>query len=289
MASSWDTFVPTNHHATYASISENDPRLSCEGRVVFVSGGGRGVGRAITKSFAIAQAEGIVIVGRSEQHLQETVEEVTASIQTSQLKTKLLYYKVDILDTEAVSAAYKATIASFGRIDVLIQNAGYLDEHRPIAESNLDDYWRCFEVNVKGALNVIRGFLKTSPAAGATVINVGSGAGHMSYIPGYSAYSASKLSLAKIVEYVQHEHPQLRVFNINPGAIATDMQAKAGDLAAMDDIGLPGSFCVWLASSGDADAFKGRFLWSNWDVDELIERAHDIRSRNLLVHGLNGL
>ncbi|KAJ5371985.1 hypothetical protein N7517_003991 [Penicillium concentricum] len=285
----WNTFVPTIHHTTYASISETNPRLRCDGRVIFITGGGRGVGRAIAKSFAIAQAEGLFIIGRSEQDLQETLKEIAALNQVSEGKIKLAYHKADILDPEAVSAAYAAAIATFGRIDVLVQNAGYLDDHLSITKSNPDDYWRCFEVNVKGGLNVIRGFLETDPKAGATIINIGSGAGHIPYIPGYSAYSASKLSLAKIVEYVQHENPQLRVFNINPGAIATDMQAKAGDLAATDEIGLPGSFCVWLVSTEDADSFKGRFLWSNWDVDELVERADDIQSQNLLVHGLNGL
>lgn len=57
----------------------------------------------------------------------------------------------------------------------------------------------------------------------------------------------------------------------------------------MFSLGLPGSYCVWLAASKDADCLKGRFLWSNWDVNELMQRADDIKKQNLLTHGLIGL
>jgi len=45
---------------------------------------------------------------------------------------------------------------------------------------------------------------------------------------------------------------------------------------------------VWLAGSKDADSLKGRFLWTNWDVDELKGRVEEIKEQNLLIHGLNG-
>ncbi|OJJ78473.1 SDR family NAD(P)-dependent oxidoreductase [Aspergillus glaucus CBS 516.65] len=289
MATYKPSFITKYHHDTYTSISESKHELSCEGKTVFITGGGRGVGRAIAKSFAIAKAEGIFLIGRNKYDLQTTMKEVLATNVVPAGSTKVLYFVADITNTDAVSSAIKQAIDSFGRIDVLVQNAGYLDAHRSVIDSDLNDFWRSFEVNVKGGLTVIQEFLKTAPKTGATLINIGSGAGHIPYIQGYSAYSASKLSLAKIVEYVHHENPHLRVFNINPGAIATEMQAKAGDLAAPDNIGLPGSFCVWLATSESANAFKGRFIWSNWDVEDLQQHAEEVQAKNLLVHGLNGL
>lgn len=54
-------------------------------------------------------------------------------------------------------------------------------------------------------------------------------------------------------------------------------------------LGLAGSFCVWLARSKSADAFKGRFLWSNWDVNELQERVAEIQDGDLLITGLHGV
>lgn len=53
-------------------------------------------------------------------------------------------------------------------------------------------------------------------------------------------------------------------------------------------IDLPGAFCVWLSASKDAEFLRGRFVWSNWDVDELIQRKKDIIDRDLLKLGLKG-
>lgn len=232
-------FVPTWHHTTYPAISENDPALSAKGKIVFITGGGRGIGRAVAKSFAIAKADGIFLIGRNENDLFQTAKIATkAAREVSKSTTTIRFTVADITDTHAVSAAVQQAISVYGRIDVLVQNAGYLDSHRSVVDFDLEDYWRTFEVNVKGGITVIQEFLKSKPNTGATLINISSGAGHLPYIPGYSSYSASKLSLAKIVEYVQHENPSLCVFNINPGAIATEMQAKSGGLAAPDDIGM---------------------------------------------------
>lgn len=238
MASFKTTFVPTYHHATYPAISESNPELSCKGKVIFITGGGRGIGRAVAKSFAVAGARGIFLVGRTKSDLLDAVMEIAKLTESADDPTVVRHAEADVTDMKSVASAFKLAIEAFGHIDVLIQNAGYLDGHRSVSSSNLDDYWKTFEVNVKGGLIVIQQFLNHHIQVGDTIINIGSGAGHMPYIPGYSAYSASKLGLAKIVEYVQHENPHLRVFNINPGAIATEMQAKAGDIAASDDIGM---------------------------------------------------
>ncbi|KAG4291661.1 hypothetical protein FPRO06_12914 [Fusarium proliferatum] len=279
-------FVPTYHHDTYDAISETDPELSCEGKVVFVTGGGRGIGREIAKSFAVAGAKGIFIIGRTGTELLSAVEEIK-SVSTG-TPVPVHHAEADVTDKAAVASAFKQAIAAFGHIDVLIQNAGYLDAHRSLLDSDLDDYWKTFEINVKGGLLVTQQFLKQSKP-GDTIINIGSGAGHLPPIPGYSAYSSSKLAFAKVIESVQLENPHLRVFSINPGAIATEMQKKSGDIATVDSIRLPASYCVWLATSKEADCLKGRFLWTNWDVTELLQRKDEIEKQNLLTHGLLGL
>ncbi|KAI1045328.1 hypothetical protein LB505_014415 [Fusarium chuoi] len=279
-------FVPTYHHDTYDAISETDPELSCEGKVVFVTGGGRGIGREIAKSFAVAGAKGIFIIGRTGTELLSAVEEIKSV--SSGTPVPVHHAEADVTDRAAVASAFKEAIAAFGHIDILVQNAGYLDAHRSLLESDLDDYWKTFEINVKGGLLVTQQFLKQSKP-GDTIINVGSGAGHLPPIPGYSAYASSKLAFAKVIESVQLENPHLRVFSINPGAIATEMQKKSGDIATVDNIRLPASYCVWLATSKEADCLKGRFLWTNWDVTELLQRKDEIEKQSLLTHGLLGL
>ncbi|QGI71287.1 hypothetical protein CEK27_003616 [Fusarium fujikuroi] len=213
-------FVPTYHHDTYDAISETDPELSCEGKVVFVTGGGRGIGREIAKSFAVAGVKGIFIIGRTGTELLSAVEEIK-SVSTG-TPVPVHHAEADVTDRAAVASAFKQAIAAFGHIDVLIQNAGYLDAHRSLLDSDLDDYWKTFEVNVKGGLLVTQQFLKQSKP-GDTIINIGSGAGHL---------PPSRATL----QSVQLENPHLRVFSINPGAIATEMQKKSGDIATVDSI-----------------------------------------------------
>ncbi|KAF4333432.1 short-chain type dehydrogenase reductase [Fusarium beomiforme] len=279
-------FVPTYHHDTYDTISEKKPELSCKGKVVFVTGGGRGIGREIAKAFAVAGAKGIFIIGRTGADLLDAAEEIKSL--SPGIPVPVHYAEADITDREAVASAFTHANEAFGHIDILIQNAGYLDAHRTLLDSDLDDYWKTFEINVKGGLIVTQQFLKQSQS-GDTIINIGSGAGHLPCIPGYSAYSSSKLAFAKMIEFVQDENPNLRVFKINPGAIPTEMQKKSGDIAAVDNIRLPASYCVWLAASKEADCLKGRFLWANWDVTELLQRKDEIKTQNLLTHGLAGL
>lgn len=130
---------------------------------------------------------------------------------------------------------------------MLVNNAGYLSSHKPLAESPLDDYWRGFEINIKGPIATTQAFLKIA-RPGATLINVSSGAAMLPYIPTYSGYSASKLAACKIMEYVQRENPRLRVFNLQPGMVETSMSKKSGLI--VDSYDEPGEYSS-LSSEND--------------------------------------
>jgi len=229
-------FTPTFHNAPYPRISPSQPRLSCNGKVVVITGGGRGIGRAIATNFAIAGAN-VFIIGRNEASLRDTMVELSEQSSSSPTTTKPQFgcQAADTSDQEAVKSAIATAVERFGRIDIMVNNAGYLDAHKPISASDLEDYWRCYEVNVKAGIIVVQEFLKIAEP-GATFINVSSGASHISRIHNYSAYSSSKMAFARICEYVQGENQELRVFSIQPGSIETDMAKKARDLTPCDDI-----------------------------------------------------
>jgi NAD(P)-dependent dehydrogenase (short-subunit alcohol dehydrogenase family) len=127
----------------------------------------------------------------------------------------------------AIEQAFSTTIKLYRKIDVLVNNAGYMDEHKALAETDLNDYWYCFEVNVKGPVATTRAFLKVAQP-GATIINISSSAAVMPFAPTVSAYSGSKIAVSKIMECVRHENPDLCVFNLQPGLIDTDMAKKTG-------------------------------------------------------------
>ena len=222
-------FTKTFHHTSYDAIAPNNPSLSAAGKVVFITGGGRGIGKGIATAFVEAGAKAIVIIGRSEASLKETKAELSRTG-----KSAIEYFIADITDVSAVEAAFSAMARTYGKVDILINNAGYLDAHVSIAESSLDDYWYCFEVNVKGPIIATQAFLKVA-AHNATVINLVSGAAHVPYAPGYSGYGTAKMASAKLMEYLQHEEPGLRVFNMQPGTIPTDMAKKVGGHYQMED------------------------------------------------------
>ncbi|KAF2140289.1 uncharacterized protein K452DRAFT_231027 [Aplosporella prunicola CBS 121167] len=274
-------FTPTYHHAPYPAITN----AVATGKNVVITGGGKGIGKAIAFAFARAGAKGISIIARGEKQLEETAKELARK----HSKVTIDYQVVDILDFDSVKAALERSATLHGSLDILINNAGYLSDQLPVATSPLPDWWSGFEVNVKGTLHATQAFLAVAHSPEATVITINSLASHVSsnVTKNYSSYCGSKLAAVNMMEHLQVEEPSLRVFSIQPGIIASDMQARAKGFTAEDEIELPGAFCVWL-SNPEADFLKGRFVWANWDVEELKARAAEIVEKDLLTVRLSG-
>lgn len=90
-----------------------------------------------------------------------------------------------------------------------------------------------------------------------------------------------------MISHLQVENPEIRIVSMHPGVLDTDMGTKAGLPMSRDDMSLPTSFAVWLASPA-ADWVGGRFLWAHWDVDELARVKDEIVKHNELTFGLLG-
>jgi NAD(P)-dependent dehydrogenase (short-subunit alcohol dehydrogenase family) len=226
--SHYPSFTEISHRSPYPDISPSNPILSARGKTILITGGGTGIGKAIATAFSEAQAAVVILIGRTEAHLKATQAELSlATTTTTTTTTKVDYFVADITDQATVEMVFLTAFHRYGKIDVLVNNAGYLSVHTSLAKSPLEDYWRGFEINIKGPIITTQAFLKIAQA-GATLINVTSGAAHISYIEGFSGYSAAKLAAVKIMEYVQHENPELRVFNLNPGFVETNMAKESG-------------------------------------------------------------
>ena len=231
MAAPFPNFVKTWHQKPYEDISPTNPQLTCSGKVVFITGGGAGLGKHIALAFAEAQVDAVFIVGRTESTLKSTVEELRGKN-----NVKAEYFVADILSQSDVNASVDKARSVFGRIDIMIHNAAYLLAPAPVEKCDMGEYWQSFEINVRGGLYVAQAFLKIAKA-GATFINISSAAAHIRAFPGFSAYSCSKMALAKIFEFIQAERPDLRVFSYHPGAVATAMAAKVPMIEAPDSFG----------------------------------------------------
>ncbi|OAL32109.1 hypothetical protein AYO20_08047 [Fonsecaea nubica] len=305
--SKFPSFTKTWHHSPYAAIDPLQPSLSAHGKTVFITGGATGIGKATAIAFAVAKVRAVVITGRTKSTLDGAKVEIEEAAKTrGSADFQCLVFQADVASAEAMDNAFSQSVGKLGRIDVLVSNAGYLDLHSLLAESELGDYWQCFETNVKGALVVIKAFLKTRPpaqvpsvgphnssASKPVIINISTGAAHLPppLIPTFSAYAASKLAALHIFCFLQAEHPDdLAVFNLQPGEIPTAMARKGQRVMAKDDVRLPASWCVWAAAKAETDAnfLTGRLIWGNWDVEELCEKREEVERGDLLRMELKG-
>ncbi|KAF2144341.1 uncharacterized protein K452DRAFT_285577 [Aplosporella prunicola CBS 121167] len=301
MPTAWETdYTETFHHHSYPAISPTRPELSAAGKTVFISGGGRGLGTGIVDAFAQAGAKILIILGRNAATLQAVAERTEAAHPA--IKVHTIAGDVSREADLARAFAEVKKIAPSG-IDVFVANAGVLPTItpiRPAVDANSEDtksddayiteWWRGWEVNVKGVFLQARHFLATA-APNAVFLNISAGAGHINPVfPGFSAYASSKLGAARVVETLQAENPGFRFNNIQPGVVETEM-LEASDILTyglpVDDLNLPGHFLVWLASP-EAEFLKGKYVWANWDVDELKARKDEISAPNRLVSGLVG-
>lgn len=169
----------------------------------------------------MAHASTIAISGRTEKTLLATKKAVESSFP----ETKVLAFVADSTDEKAVDAAFQ----TLGHVDVLVNNAGFMAELVPVSESEPANWWKAFEVNVLGGYLVTRAFLRVAAPKDAVLINLTTGAAHLSSYPNYSSYQASKLAGTKFFEGVAVENPGIRVLNVHPGVVETLMGRKGLD------------------------------------------------------------
>jgi NAD(P)-dependent dehydrogenase (short-subunit alcohol dehydrogenase family) len=225
------------HDTVYPSISPYRSELSAAGKVVLITGGGSGLGPHIAHAFAAAGSTSIALLGRTLSSLFKTA----SSVESQFPATKVLTLVADITDKAAIDAAFAEAKARLGHINILVSNAGYMSRPALIGDSDIDEWWEGFDINVKGNLILVQAFLKTM-ADESTIVNVSTGGAHIPAIPALSGYATSKLASLKLFEYVAAEYPNVRVMHVHPGALDTAMGAKgreAGVEMPMSDRELP--------------------------------------------------
>jgi NAD(P)-dependent dehydrogenase (short-subunit alcohol dehydrogenase family) len=284
----------TYHHKPYPSIDPTRPELSAKGKSIAVTGGGTGIGAEIARNFAKAGASRILILGRRESPLVST----KASLEKEFPAVEVSYASADATKKTEIDAAF-ANFAKNGKINVLVSNAGLLGKRTPIKDANLDEWFSGIETNLKGSFTVAQSFLSYA-APEAVLINVSSGVAHVNVSPDGSSYAVAKAAGVRFFQALAYEHPELTIYNLQPGMVITDMAKEAGFgvegveltneqkemMKLVDEASLPGAFVVWLASP-EARFLKGKFVWSNWDVEELKARKTEIEA-GLLDIGLLG-
>ena len=278
----WPPYTKTIHRSSYAAIDPTNPVNSAAGKVVIVTGGNQGVGKGIAKAFVQAGAKVVAILGRRENVLADAKSELEKAGDS-----KVLTFKADVLDQSALNSAFETIEKEAGKIDIIVANAGYLSTFEMAATADVSEWWRAFEVNIKGTLLTFQAFMAHKSSNSPTFISLNTGGAHAGEAPTLSGYAVSKAGLARLIPYLQLEHSDVRIVSMHPGVLDSEMGDKAGMPVSRDDMSLPSSFAVWLASPAAA-WLGGRFLWSNWDVDELAERKDEIVANDELKMTLKG-
>ncbi|KAF4987225.1 hypothetical protein FDECE_15536 [Fusarium decemcellulare] len=279
------SFTKVWHNKSYPAISPSRPELSAKGKTIVITGGGSGIGAGITEAFAGAGSTQIAIMGRTEKRLLSTKH----AVETVFPGIEVLVIVADITRIEQVDEGLNKINQRFGKIDVFVSNAAFLPVPEPVLSPDFDiqDWWTAFRTNVLGVVHSVRGFANHA-AEEACFLNISTCISHIPPLEaGVSAYAASKAAANKLLDYIALENPGLRVMNVHPGLVESDMSRKSGH-GGLDHVELPGHFCVWLRSP-EADFLRGKFVWVNWDVDELKARREEIMSTDLLDTKLGGV
>ena len=277
------SFTKTYHHHTYSAISPTLPGLSAKGKTVIITGAGYGsIGAAAAYSFATAGATRIALIGKN----LETLAKTRATLEKEQPQSKIHCEVADITDAESGGKAAHQIRAQLGAWDVFVHCSGYVPPKSTLTGSDFDDWWRAFEVNVKFIHHFAKHFL-TKCRPHSTFICTMSSSVHRPVVSqnvvspdsASSSYSASQLAALRLIEFLAVQYPVLRVFSIYPGVDETlqdhEYHLKHGGDDEKQGLKLGGDFMVWLASL-ESEFLRGRFVWTNWDVDELKAKAASI-------------
>src|SRR5689334_680161 len=196
-----------------------------EGKIALVTGGSRGIGAAIAKRLAAEGAHVAITYAKDASAASAVVKAI------EQGGGKAVAIQADAADVEAVKAAVEKTVATFGQLDVLVNNAGTAIP-KTFEETTLEEMDRVINVNVRGTLATTQAALKHMKSGGR-IISIGSAVGDRVQVPGLVAYSATKGAVKIFTQGLSREvgGRGITVNNIQPGPIDTDLNPASGDWA----------------------------------------------------------
>ncbi len=245
--------------------------MDLTGKVVLITGASRGIGAAAAREFADAGAK-VALVARGADQIADLAGEIGENAVAIPCYISR-YWEVE----QAVENCIKA----FGRLDVLINNAGVIEPVSHLAEADPDAWGQVIDINLKGVFHGMRAALPVMlEHGGGTILTIGSGAAH-GPVEGWSHYCSSKAGALMLTRMANKEYgdKNIRAISLSPGTVATQMQKeiKASGINPVSQLDwsdhIPPEWVaktlVWMCGS-DADTFLG---------DEVSLRDPDIRKK----------
>jgi NADP-dependent 3-hydroxy acid dehydrogenase YdfG len=202
-----------------------------EGKVVVITGASSGLGESTARHLAKLGAT-VVLGARRKERLDGIVKDIQSD------GGKALAVTVDVTSQAEVEALVKVAIDTYGKIDVLVNNAGIMPI-APLALLKVDEWERAIDINIKGVLYGIAAALPHfQKAKSGHFINIASVAGIKVFAPGGSVYSATKFAVRALSEGLRMEtrKDNIRVTILSPGAIDSELKEGSSDEASSQGV-----------------------------------------------------
>lgn len=232
-------------------------------KVILVTGASSGIGEGIARELAAAGAR-VVLGARRVDRLKRLTDDIRAAGGTAMAKS------LDVTDRADVAAFAEAARVEWGRVDVIVNNAGVMPLS-PLAAMKLDEWDRMVDVNIRGVLNGIAAVLPEMSARGSGhVVNIAS-IGALHVVPTAAVYCATKFAVRAISDGLRQESSAIRVTCVHPGVVESELAdtiTDPGTAAAIRDYRA-------VALSPDAIARAVRFAIEqpdDVDVNEIVVR-----------------
>jgi 3-oxoacyl-[acyl-carrier protein] reductase len=196
-----------------------------EGKIALITGGSRGIGAAIAKRLAADGASVAITYAKD-------VRAASAVVKAIELGGgKAIAIQADAANVDTVKDAVATAVATFGRLDVLVNNAGTAIP-KPFEETTLEEMDRVIDINLRGVLVTTQAALKHMKDGGR-VIMIGSAVGERAVAPGLVPYAATKGAVKMFTQALSREVGTrgITVNNVQPGPIDTDLNPASGDWA----------------------------------------------------------
>ena len=194
-------------------------------KVALVTGGSRGIGAAIAKRLAIEGASVAITYAKDTVAASAVVKAIERG------GGKAIAIQADAADAKAATGAVEKAVATFGRLDVLVNNAGTAIP-KTFEETTLQEMDRVLDINIRGVFATTQAALKHMKDGGR-IINIGSAVGERVQTPGLVPYSATKGAVKIFTQGLSREVGSrgITVNNVQPGPIDTELNPASGDWA----------------------------------------------------------